>query len=101
MFRPRSLRAVNIHDVLDRARRSAIVGFAADMAVREDYDPSLPLALGDPDQLLQVVLNLIKNASEAAGGGRHDHPAQLLRAIAARAARRMDRARRCRCRSKS
>ncbi|KZY47003.1 PAS domain-containing sensor histidine kinase [Roseovarius sp. HI0049] len=63
------LRAINIHDVLDRARRSAIVGFAADMTVIEDYDPSLPLALGDPDQLLQVILNLVKNASEAAGKG--------------------------------
>ncbi|MEL7253643.1 MAG: ATP-binding protein [Pseudomonadota bacterium] len=62
------LEAINIHDVLDRARRSAIVGFAADMTVVERYDPSLPLALGDPDQLLQVILNLIKNASEAAAG---------------------------------
>ena len=61
------MRAINIHDVLDRARRSAIVGFAADMTVLERYDPSLPWALGDPDQLLQVILNLIKNAAEAAG----------------------------------
>ncbi len=61
------LQAINIHDVLDRARRSAVVGFAADMTVLERYDPSLPLAVGDPDQLLQVFLNLIKNASEAAG----------------------------------
>ena len=78
------LQAVNIHDVLDRARRSAIVGFAADMTVVEDYDPSLPLALGDPDQLLQVILNLIKNASEAAGkaGGTirlHSYYEQSLR----------------------
>jgi two-component system nitrogen regulation sensor histidine kinase GlnL len=62
------LRPVNLHDVLDRARRSAIVGFAAHMEVIEDYDPSLPLALGDADQLLQVVLNLLKNAAEAADG---------------------------------
>lgn len=60
------LRAVNIHDVLDRARRSALLGFGAHMKIVEDYDPSLPLAHGDPDQLLQVVLNLLKNASEAA-----------------------------------
>lgn len=78
------LQAVNIHDVLDRARRSAIVGFAADMTVIEDYDPSLPLALGDPDQLLQVILNLIKNAAEAAGkaGGTirlHSYYEQSLR----------------------
>lgn len=58
---------VNIHDVLDRARRSALLGFGGHMNIIEDYDPSLPLALGDADQLLQVVLNLLKNASEAAG----------------------------------
>lgn len=58
---------VNLHDVLDRARRSALLGFGAQMKIVEDYDPSLPLAWGDKDQLLQVVLNLIKNASQAAG----------------------------------
>lgn len=58
-------RAVNIHDVLDRARRSAQLGFGAHMHIVEDYDPSLPLAWGDPDQLLQVMQNLLKNASEA------------------------------------
>ncbi|WP_407493366.1 two-component system sensor histidine kinase NtrB [Pseudooceanicola sp. MF1-13] len=61
------LRPVNIHDVLDRARRSALLGFGAHMKIVEDYDPSLPMAVGDPDQLLQVILNLLKNASEAAG----------------------------------
>jgi two-component system nitrogen regulation sensor histidine kinase GlnL len=64
---PPEFRPVNLHDVLDRARRSAQLGFAAHMTITEDYDPSLPLARGDPDQLLQVVLNLLKNASEAAG----------------------------------
>jgi two-component system nitrogen regulation sensor histidine kinase GlnL len=59
-------RPVNIHDVLDRARRSALLGFGAHMKIIEDYDPSLPLAYGDPDQLLQVILNLLKNASEVA-----------------------------------
>ncbi|NAZ36899.1 nitrogen regulation protein NR(II) [Rubellimicrobium sp. CFH 75288] len=60
---------VNIHDVLDRARQSAAVGFAAHMRFVEDYDPSLPAALADPDQLLQVMLNLLRNAAEAAPGG--------------------------------
>ncbi len=63
---PPEKKAVNIHDVLDRARRSAVLGFGGHMKIIEDYDPSLPHALGDPDQLLQVVLNLLKNASEAA-----------------------------------
>ena len=62
-----NLEPINLHDVLDRARRSASLGFAAHMQVEENYDPSLPLALGDADQLLQVVLNLLKNAAEAAG----------------------------------
>ncbi|GGB03053.1 two-component system sensor histidine kinase NtrB [Allosediminivita pacifica] len=63
---PPEKKAVNIHDVLDRARRSAVLGFGGHMKIIEDYDPSLPHALGDPDQLLQVILNLLKNASEAA-----------------------------------
>jgi two-component system, NtrC family, nitrogen regulation sensor histidine kinase GlnL len=66
---PPERRAVNIHDVLDRARKSALVGFAAHMAVVEDYDPSLPSAWADPDQLQQVFLNLLKNAAEASPGG--------------------------------
>jgi two-component system nitrogen regulation sensor histidine kinase GlnL len=65
---PPDMRAVNIHDVLERARKSAVVGFAAHMAVSEEYDPSLPLTLGDADQLTQVFLNLLKNAAEAAKG---------------------------------
>ena len=78
------LRAVNLHDVLDRARRSALVGFAAHMTIVEDYDPSLPLAVADPDQLLQVIQNLLKNAAQAAGdkGGTitlHSYYEQSLR----------------------
>lgn len=66
-LRPPERRAVNIHDMLDRARKSAMVGFATKMQIVEDYDPSLPPAWGDGDQLLQVFLNLLKNAAQAAG----------------------------------
>ncbi|MEZ5797214.1 MAG: ATP-binding protein [Paracoccaceae bacterium] len=66
-LRPPDRRAVNIHDALDRARKSALVGFGARMTILEDYDPSLPPTWADPDQLMQIFLNLIKNASEAAG----------------------------------
>jgi two-component system nitrogen regulation sensor histidine kinase GlnL len=66
-MRPPERRAVNIHDVLDRVRRSAVVGFAARMRFVEDYDPSLPPTFADPDQLTQVFMNLIRNAAEAAG----------------------------------
>ena len=71
-LKPPERRAVNIHDVLDRARRSAELGFASHMTVSEQFDPSLPPVLADADQLVQVFLNLLKNAAEAAGerGGR-------------------------------
>lgn len=68
-LRPPQLEATNIHDVLDRARQSASVGFGAHMMFLVDYDPSLPLANVDADQLQQVFLNLLKNASEACGSG--------------------------------
>jgi len=66
-IRPPERRAINVHDLLDRARKSARVGFAANMRIIEEFDPSLPATFVDGDQLLQVFLNLLKNAAEAAG----------------------------------
>ncbi len=60
-------RAVNVHDILNRARKSAAVGFAAGMVISEEFDPSLPPTYVDADQIMQVFLNLFKNAAEAAG----------------------------------
>ena len=56
---------VNIHEVLGHVRRLAQTGFANSVRFVEDYDPSLPPVLGDRDQLIQVFLNLVKNAAEA------------------------------------
>ena len=58
--------AVNIHQVLDRVRRVAETGFARHVRFVETYDPSLPPVLGDRDQMMQVFVNLVKNAAEAA-----------------------------------
>ncbi len=68
-LKPPDRQPVNIHDILDRARRSAELGFATRMRFTEDFDPSLPPVWADPDQLTQVFLNLLKNAAEAAGPG--------------------------------
>jgi two-component system nitrogen regulation sensor histidine kinase GlnL len=57
--------AVNIHRVLEHVRRLAQTGFAAHLRVTELYDPSLPPVWGNRDQLVQVMLNLVKNAAEA------------------------------------
>ncbi|RMF33693.1 MAG: PAS domain-containing protein [Alphaproteobacteria bacterium] len=62
---PVTRRPVNLHDVIDRARRSAEAGFASHVRFIEEFDPSLPPTAGDADQLMQVMLNLIKNAAEA------------------------------------
>jgi two-component system nitrogen regulation sensor histidine kinase GlnL len=66
--RPRLREPFNIHAVLNHARTIACAGFAANNKVRELYDPSLPDVLGDRDGLVQVVLNLLKNAAEATDG---------------------------------
>ena len=61
--------AVNIHRVLEHVRRLAQSGFAAQIRFSESYDPSLPSVLGNRDQLVQVILNLVKNAAEAIVSG--------------------------------
>jgi two-component system nitrogen regulation sensor histidine kinase GlnL len=56
---------VNIHEVLHKVRLSAEAGFASHARITEVYDPSLPPVLGNADELVQVFLNLVKNAAEA------------------------------------
>jgi len=56
---------VNIHSVLERVRRVAQNGFAKHVRFVERYDPSLPPVYGNHDQLIQVFMNLVKNAAEA------------------------------------
>lgn len=57
--------AVNIHTVLEHVRRLAENGFGKNVVFEEIYDPSLPPVFGNRDQLIQVFLNLLKNAGEA------------------------------------
>ena len=62
---------VNIHEVLDRVRKVAESSFAKGVTIIETFDPSLPAVLGDRDQLIQVFMNLVRNAADAlpeAGG---------------------------------
>jgi two-component system nitrogen regulation sensor histidine kinase GlnL len=65
--RPVEREPINIHVVLDHVRRLAQSGFARHIKFIEEYDPSLPPVLANRDQLVQVFLNLIKNAAEAIG----------------------------------
>src|SRR5262249_26997173 len=65
--RPVQREPVNIHVVLDHVRRLAQSGFARDIRIGDEYDPSLPPVYANRDQLVQVFLNLVKNAAEAIG----------------------------------
>lgn len=65
--RPVERGPVNVHGVLDHVKRLAQSGFARHIRFVENYDPSLPPVLGNRDQLIQVILNLVKNAAEAIG----------------------------------
>ncbi len=66
--RPLDRRAVNIHEVLERVRQLAQNGFGRGLRFIENYDPSLPAVHGHRDHLVQIFLNLVKNACEAAPG---------------------------------
>ncbi len=59
---------VNMHSVLGRVRAIAKSGFGSEVEFREAFDPSLPPVSGSHDQLIQVFLNLVKNAVEAMKG---------------------------------
>lgn len=64
--------SVNIHAVLDHVRKVSQAGFARHIRIKESYDPSLPPVLGSRDELVQVFLNLAKNAAESIGPDRSD-----------------------------
>jgi two-component system, NtrC family, nitrogen regulation sensor histidine kinase GlnL len=65
--RPVEREPINIHVVLDHVKRLAQSGVARHIKFVEEYDPSLPPVLANRDQLVQVFLNLVKNAAEAFG----------------------------------
>ena len=62
---PVSRSAVNIHQILERTRFIAEAGFGRNVEFVEEYDPSLPPVDGNADQLIQIFLNVVKNACEA------------------------------------
>ena len=68
------LAAVNIHEVLERVRSLVQAEFPSGITVQRNYDPSVPDLVGDIEQLIQAVLNVVRNAAQAlvsgANGGR-------------------------------
>src|SRR6187431_2065667 len=79
--RPVEREPVNIHAVLDHVKRLAQSGFARRFRFVETYDPSLPPVFANRDQLIQVFLNLVKNAAESIGEAATDGEIQLSTAF--------------------
>lgn len=79
--RPIQRESVNIHAVLDHVKRVAQAGFGRHVRILELYDPSLPPVLANRDQLVQVFLNLVKNAAEAVGTDAVDGQIELTTAF--------------------
>src|SRR5213595_2229268 len=79
--RPIEREPVNIHVVLEHVKRLAQSGFARHIKFIEEYDPSLPPVLANRDQLIQVFLNLVKNATESIGEGSSDGEIQISTAF--------------------
>lgn len=61
-------RRASVHEPLERAARLVAAQLPAGVTVERDYDPSLPPVLADPDALVQIFLNLVRNAADAVGG---------------------------------
>ncbi len=60
---------INVHEVLERVRSLILAEYPRGIVIRRDYDTSLPLLKGDKEQLIQAVLNIARNATQAIAGG--------------------------------
>ena len=60
-------RAISIHQILERVRQLVSAEVPPQVQLVRDYDPSIPDLIADPDQLIQAVLNIVRNAAQAVG----------------------------------
>jgi len=60
--------ALNIHEVLERVRSVMLAEMPEGLKIRRDYDISLPALIGDKEQLIQAMLNIVRNAAQAMQG---------------------------------
>ncbi len=63
--KPLKKQPVNIHEILEHVRKLMLVEVPVGLTLERDYDPSLPEFEGEPEQLTQAVLNIVRNSAEA------------------------------------
>jgi two-component system nitrogen regulation sensor histidine kinase GlnL len=56
---------VNIHEVCERVRAVITAEFPRGLTIERDYDVSVPDLRGDKEQLIQALLNIVRNAAQA------------------------------------
>jgi two-component system nitrogen regulation sensor histidine kinase GlnL len=61
-------KTLNIHEVLERVRQLVQAEASGNLVIQSDYDPSIPELQGDKDQLIQAILNIVRNAVQATNG---------------------------------
>ncbi len=59
---------VNVHEVLEHVRKLMLVEVPVGLSIERNYDPSLPELLADREQLIQAVLNIVRNSAQAMDG---------------------------------
>jgi two-component system nitrogen regulation sensor histidine kinase GlnL len=63
--KPLKKKPVNVHEILEHVRKLMLVEVPVGLTLERDYDPSLPEFEGEPEQLIQAVLNIVRNSAEA------------------------------------
>ncbi|MHB8534760.1 MAG: nitrogen regulation protein NR(II) [Sulfuricaulis sp.] len=62
---PLQKQPVNIHEILEHVRQLILVEVPVGLTIDREYDPSIPEFEGEPEQIIQAVLNIVRNATEA------------------------------------
>ncbi|MDH5512123.1 MAG: nitrogen regulation protein NR(II), partial [Gammaproteobacteria bacterium] len=64
-YRPLQKKTVNIHEILEHVSKLMLVEAPVGLSLEREYDPSLPELIAEPEQLIQAVLNIVRNSAEA------------------------------------
>jgi two-component system, NtrC family, nitrogen regulation sensor histidine kinase GlnL len=64
-YKKPALQKINIHEILERVYNLVIAETRGSIELVKDYDPSIPEITGDLGQLIQAVLNIVRNAMQA------------------------------------
>lgn len=75
---PLELKATNIHEVLERVIAVMNAETAGEILLTRNYDPSIPDIPGDPELLIQAVLNVVRNAMQALREQTKNHAPEII-----------------------